>query len=219
MKNIRIWFIKDQECRFVSHLDLNRCMARAIKKGKIPIWHTKGFNPRPYITFSLPLSLGFSGLNESMGVKLLDENYSYNDIIKNLNSGLPEGIRVFKVTDSVMKAGKIRSADFMIDITCSNNSIDELYKIVHKFFSLDEIIVERKLRSRIIEVNIKNNLNKYEIVNKKEFIRININLPAGNAGNVNPNLIIDGIEKYFNCNLNKNIARVNMYNQEGEPFE
>ncbi|MBQ2357606.1 MAG: DUF2344 domain-containing protein, partial [Ruminococcus sp.] len=45
MKNVRIWFKKDFECRYISHLDLNRTMLRALHKSRIPIWHTEGFNP------------------------------------------------------------------------------------------------------------------------------------------------------------------------------
>ena len=63
MRNVRIWFVKDFECRYISHLDLNRTMLRALHKSKLPIWHTEGFNPHPFATFPLPLSLGFRGVN------------------------------------------------------------------------------------------------------------------------------------------------------------
>ena len=86
MKNVRIWFKKDYECRYISHLDLNRCMLRALHKSKLPIWHTEGFNPHPFVTFPLPLSLGFRGTNECMDVKLEDDNYSYEEIITKLNN-------------------------------------------------------------------------------------------------------------------------------------
>ena len=83
MKNVRIWFKKDGECRYISHLDLNRTMLRALHKSKLPIWHTEGFNPHPFATFPLPLSLGFRGVNECMDVKLEDDNYSFKEIPKN----------------------------------------------------------------------------------------------------------------------------------------
>ena len=81
LKSVRIWFKKDYECRYISHLDLNRCMLRALHKSKLPVWHTEGFNPHPFATFPLPLSLGFRGVNECMDVKLEDDNYSFKEII------------------------------------------------------------------------------------------------------------------------------------------
>ena len=106
MRNVRIWFKKDYECRYISHLDLNRCMLRALNKSKIPVWHTEGFNPHPFATFPLPLSLVFIGVNECMDVKIEDDNYSIKEIIPSLNSCLPRGIQVFDVTEVIMKAGK-----------------------------------------------------------------------------------------------------------------
>ena len=80
MKNVRIWFKKDFECRYISHLDLNRCMLRALHKSKIPVWHTEGFNPHPFATFPLPLSLGFRGVNECMDIKLEEDNYAIIEV-------------------------------------------------------------------------------------------------------------------------------------------
>ncbi|MBQ2487301.1 MAG: DUF2344 domain-containing protein, partial [Ruminococcus sp.] len=104
MKNVRIWFKKDFECRYISHLDLNRTMLRALHKSKIPIWHTEGFNPHPFATFPLPLSLGFRGVNECMDVRLEDEEFSFEEIKNRLNACLPRGLRVFDVTEAIMKA-------------------------------------------------------------------------------------------------------------------
>ena len=122
LKSVRIWFKKDFECRYISHLDLNRCMLRALHKSKIPIWHTEGFNPHPFATFPLPLSLGFRGVNECMDVKLEDESFPFEEIISRLNGCLPRGLRVFDVTEPVMKAGKIAFASFTIKISCDGEN-------------------------------------------------------------------------------------------------
>ena len=58
MKSTRIWFHKFGTAKYISHLDLNRCVARAFHKAKLPMWYTEGFNPHAFVTFALPLSLG-----------------------------------------------------------------------------------------------------------------------------------------------------------------
>ena len=127
MKNARVWFKKDNECRYISHLDLNRCMLRALHKSKAPIWHTEGFNPHPFATFPLPLSLGFRGINECMDIKLI-EDISDEELINNLNACLPQGIRVFAVTEPIMKAGKIAYARFNMKIKISKSKWNTLQK-------------------------------------------------------------------------------------------
>ena len=37
-------------------------MIRTIRRAGIPIWYTEGFNPHPFMTFAMPLSLGTSGM-------------------------------------------------------------------------------------------------------------------------------------------------------------
>ena len=70
--------------RFVSHLDMNRFMTRVIRKTNIPVWYTQGFNSRLYIAFALPLSLGFESDYEAMDLKITDDGYSHDDVVKEL---------------------------------------------------------------------------------------------------------------------------------------
>ena len=144
LKNIRIWFKKDFECRYISHLDLNRTMLRALHKSRIPIWHTEGFNPHPFATFPLPLSLGFRGINECMDVKLEDDDYPFEDIIEKLNSCLPRGIRVFSVTEAVMKAGKIAFASFCIRLSLDKKPSSLICAQLRELLGRNEILIEKR---------------------------------------------------------------------------
>ena len=92
MKTVRIWFRKIGTAKYISHLDLNRCMARAMRRAAIPAWVTEGFNPHLFLTFALPLSLGQEGLDESMDIKLADDA-EIDDIPAKLNATLPAGSR------------------------------------------------------------------------------------------------------------------------------
>ena len=107
MRTVRIWFQKIGTARFISHLDLTRCMSRAIHRAKIPLWYTQGFNPRAFLTFALPLSLGVAGERESVDIKLEDDGPSNEELVVRLNEALPNDLPVLAVTEPVMKPGKI----------------------------------------------------------------------------------------------------------------
>lgn len=218
MKNVRIWFKKDKECRYISHLDLNRCVLRAFHKSRLPIWHTEGFNPHPFVTFPLPLSLGFRGVKECMDVKLLEE-VPYDEIISKLNQCLPNGVEVYAVSEPVMKPGKIEYALFDMNITCDTISVDELFDIVNRLFAMDEIFIDKKSKSGIKEVDLKENFCKYTITNESDCVKVNILLPAGSTTNVNPSLILKALEKYFEIEAYGDITRLDVYNQEVIAFE
>ena len=72
MREVRLRFSKTGRLKYISHLDINRAMSRAFKRAEIPLWYTEGFNPHPYMSFSLPLSLGVESLCESVDIRLID---------------------------------------------------------------------------------------------------------------------------------------------------
>ncbi|MGN0489112.1 MAG: TIGR03936 family radical SAM-associated protein [Ruminococcus sp.] len=219
MKNVRIWFSKDDECRFISHLDLNRCMLRALHKSRIPIWHTEGFNTHPYATFPLPLSLGFRGVKECMDVKLIDD-FNFEDIKDNLNSCLPTGIRVYDVTEPVMKAKDISFASFDIKITSDDVNSDVLYKYTEELFSRNEINVEKKTKKKgIKEIDIKPYFNKVKFVRNIGCVNLSVVLPAGSVTNINPLLIQKAMNKYYDINVYFDVTKTDMYNENLKSFQ
>ena len=218
LKNVRIWFKKDFECKYISHLDLNRCMLRALHKSKIPVWHTEGFNPHPFATFPLPLSLGFRGVNECMDVKLEDDNYSFEEIIFKLNQCLPRGLKFFKVTEPVMKAGKIAFAGFTITIGNDKISSKDICEKLRVFFELEEINIEKKSKKGLKTVNIKEGIHSFDIIEKFDNVELNITLTAGSSDNVNPNLVVSAFQKYSDVEYDIDITRNDLYNSDMELF-
>lgn len=219
MKNVRIWFKKQDECIYISHLDLNRCMLRALHKSRLPVWHTEGFNPHPFATFALPLSLGFAGENESMDIRLLDDDYPFEKIITDLNACLPKGICAFKVTEPVMKPGDIAYADFKMLLSCDSVSNNELLNICNELFNMDEILIDKKGKKGVKQVNLKPSLVKYTLERQIGGVELNITLPAGSTNNVNPNLILNALKKYYDLVVDADTTRLNIYNENFEEFK
>ena len=81
-------------------------------KAKIPLWYTEGFHPHAFMTFALPLLCSMDGRRESMDIKL-EEEMNREELIARLNQALPPDIRIFDVTEPVMKPGKIAYASFV----------------------------------------------------------------------------------------------------------
>ena len=217
LKNVRVWFKKDNECRYISHLDLNRCMLRALHKSKIPVWHTEGFNPHPFATFPLPLSLGFRGINECMDIRLIDE-ISNEKLISNLNRCLPSGVRTFAVTEPVMKAGKIAFARFNIKVSSDELNSHKVYEKLSELLSSEEILIDKRTKSGVKTVDLKKSIKSYELSEMFDFVELKIILSAGSTDNANPNLIISALEKYTEKTFYADITREDLYNSEMEPF-
>jgi hypothetical protein len=80
LKNVRLFYTKHSRMRFVSHLDMTRFMSRIIRRAKLPVWYTEGFNPHLYLTFALPLSLGMESEYEICDIRLTDDEFPIDEI-------------------------------------------------------------------------------------------------------------------------------------------
>ena len=193
-------------------------MLRALHKSKIPIWHTEGFNPHPFATFPLPLSLGFRGVNECMDVKLEDESFPFEEIISRLNDCLPRGLRVFDVTEPVMKAGKIAFASFTIKILCDGENSHTVCEQLKELLASDSIEIEKKSKKGMKTVDIKQGIKNFTVTEKFDFAELDVVLSAGCSDNVNPNLLISAFENRFSVSCDVDITRNDLYNADMELF-
>lgn len=218
MKPVRIWYTKDAECKYISHLDLNRVMSRALHKSRINLWHTEGFNPHPFVTFALPLSLGFKGVKETMDIRLLDDDYDKQSIIEALNSCLPSGVRVYDITEPVMKAGQIAQGLFEIALTDENTDNQTLKNQFTDMLNQDEILVMKKTKKGMKEIDIKPHIINVETVDAENFT-FRITLPAGSSTNINPVLFINAYNDKYGADLFYEITRLDIFDKDGNSFK
>ncbi|MBR0541800.1 MAG: DUF2344 domain-containing protein [Clostridia bacterium] len=194
MRSIRIFFEKKNMAKYISHLDLMRCFSRAVKRARLNIWYTEGFNPHAFMTFSLPLSLGTESFCESVDIRMLDET-PLDEIKDRLNETLPPDIRITKVAEPVHKADEIAFAEFEIRLNTDNPK--KVKASVEEKISADEIIVEKKAkqgRKKVLKpVDIKGNIHSYELETGEKYVLLKIIISAGTKTNINPSLLIDAV--------------------------
>src|SRR5690606_26194989 len=66
----RIRFAKVGRAAFLGHLDLVRLLARTLRRADLPLAMTRGFSPKPRMTFSPALGLGVPSLGELVDIDL-----------------------------------------------------------------------------------------------------------------------------------------------------
>ena len=115
MRAVRVWIKKEGRAKYISHLDMNRCFTRAVRRADLHLWYTEGFNPHPYLNFLTPLSLGQESDGEPLDIRMEDDTTD-DEIRARLNDALPEGITVVRVGDAVRKSAEIAFASYTIRI-------------------------------------------------------------------------------------------------------
>lgn len=212
MREVRIRFAKTDRAKYISHLDINRVFQRAFARAEINLWFTEGFNPHPYMSFSLPLSLGVESLCENVDIRLNDD-LSDIELKDRLNSVLPEGIKVIDVYDDFMDSSKIVYSDYVFKLEFKDNkaALDKLNSVL----SSDEILALKKgkqgKRRVLKETNIKQFIVSYNSSIRGEQIVINFRLLAGPEKNLNPSLLFDTLIRLIDTDYEwKSISRINL---------
>lgn len=223
MRAVRIRFKKIENAKYISHLDLTRTMARAVRRAGIPLWYTEGFNRHPYITFASPLSLGFESLCESMDIRLV-EDMPMDELVRRLNSVLPAGLEVIKAGEPVMKPKEIAFAAYRIAF--QNSGFADFKENIREFLSRQSIEALKKTKKGDLKnVDLKPALKNAAVRVDDRSVVIEVVLPCGGKDTISPNLLCSAINDFLNeksgieRKLFCGIMRVNLLNGEGVPFE
>ena len=216
--NIRAIFSKIDRAKYISHLDLNRTMQRALKRAGIPVWYTEGFNPHAYIMFPLALSLGVESKCEIMDLGIT-EDISFDEIKSRLNNVLPEGLKIYSVALQQKKHTEIAFSEYKISL-CSECSGTELGEKFNDFMNLDKIEIEKKTKKKGISlIDIKPFINVVSENVIDDALNIELRLPAGTQTNINPSLVLDAYEAFFAKPIEiKTIERTKILCADGELF-
>lgn len=220
MREVRLRFSKTGRLKYISHLDINRAMGRAFKRAEIPLWYTEGFNPHPYMSFSLPLSLGVESLCESVDIRLID-NITNEEIKSRMNAVLPADLKIIDVYNDFRDNSEIVYSDYVYKFQFADN--EKVLEKISALLSSDEIMALKKGkqgRKKVLkETNIKPFIDKYNISIRDDIIILNIRLLAGGEKNLNPSLLFDTIIRLINMDFEwKSIARISLLDKDYKEF-
>ena len=221
MNTIRVWFSKTGDASYISHLDLQRVMHRALKKSKLPVWYSKGFNPHIYLTFALPLPLGQESICEYLDYRTEDEDPDLDRIYFSLKSSLPQDIKIYNVTLAKRKVGDIAYARYLITLPESRKK--EVTAAIEKFNAADKAFVTKLGKSggrKKVEkqIDLKDYIKKINFSNTASGICMDILLPAGTV-TINPALLMGFLKENYGLCAQAKICRTQVLCADGKIFE
>ncbi|HTJ81291.1 MAG TPA: TIGR03936 family radical SAM-associated protein, partial [Polyangiaceae bacterium] len=94
----RLWFEKTGAVALLGHLDLIRELPRVFRRVGVELELTKGFHPKPDMTFAPALPLGLASLGEIIDLRLAADHPGDLEALRTaMNARSPEGLRFFRV--------------------------------------------------------------------------------------------------------------------------
>ncbi len=139
----RARFEKRGRLKFLGHLDLVRMLLRALRRARVDLVYTRGFNPKPKVSFGPALSVGLTSEGEYMDFETW-ERIDPDELRRRVQSMLPNGLRFVTVRalrrDTPKLGDTIRAARYRV----SHVDAAKLERGVERWSAATPITVERE---------------------------------------------------------------------------
>lgn len=216
MIKLRAVFEKKDRAKYISHLDLNRCMLRTFRRSGLPIWYTEGFHSHPYFSFALALSLGYESSCEILDFNL-NEEIPFDEVRDRLNAVMPYGMKIISVSEPVLKITAIGKAEYSFSLKSDN--ISDLAVDVEKLLNGENILVDKKTKKGIQQVDIKPFIEIVSAGIADGSYNMTMKLPAGTQTNYNPALFFTALKSFTEVPFEVcDIRRTAILCEDGKPF-
>lgn len=98
VQRLRVTFGIGQHVKYISHLDLMRAWERALRRARVGVAYSEGFNPRPKLVFAAALPVGFTASAEVVDM-LLEQPIDLQRFAVAVEAQLPVGLELVSVTE------------------------------------------------------------------------------------------------------------------------
>lgn len=186
----RLLFSKTGRARYISHLDLMRTFQRAFARSGISIKHTAGFNPHPFVSIALPLSVGFSSECEILEFGLIGD-IPYDQVPQRLTAAMPEGIIIHRCYQGQRPLKELSHVNYIINLEYEEGRPVEAETALKELLSRDSLMIEKKskkAKSGVTQVDIIPLIRQFNIEGQRDSLTLDAVLAAQNPG-LNPDLI------------------------------
>ncbi len=159
----RIEFSKLGPISFISHLDLQKVMARIFKRAGLETLHSEGYNIRPLLSFGPALTLGISSLSEYFDIRVPTEWTNFDEVLTAIQKHSEPGI-VFKginainsKTPSIQDSAKsftyfipVKDGTTLDRVVSSLSSQEKI--LIQSYSKKDETMIEKDIRPMLLEI-------------------------------------------------------------------
>jgi radical SAM-linked protein len=193
---LRLTFAKKEQVKYISQLDLALAWERALRRAKIPLAYSQGFNPRPKMQVASGLPLGTMGRAEILDI-IITQKLAPTNALERIKPTLPVGLALHSVENVPLKApalqNQLRQAEYEV-IAETDLSPSLLTERIVALLAAEEIIQTRRRRKRQEKFDLRPWLHELSLLWAKENeVCLHMALTAGQFGNLRPESVLQAL--------------------------
>jgi radical SAM-linked protein len=142
VQRVRLRYAKRGRLRFTSHRDIARAFERALRRARVPMAYSAGFNPHPKVSWLGATPTGVASEAEYVELALA-ERVEPDALRAALDAALPPGVDIVEVVEATAGslAERIDTSSWRIELP--GVGTEELRSAVQTFLAAQEVPVER----------------------------------------------------------------------------
>ncbi len=210
---IRVAFAKEDDAKFIGHLDLAKVFERAMRRAGLPMQFSEGFNPHPKISFGSALALGATSLREYVDIELA-EDVKPAEFMTRIQGQLPQGIVVLAAKEVAPGTKAL-----MAVLNCTDYRVrtpvllplaqEKLDGVLDRFLAQEDIAYVRYSKKGRQEKNLRPFIRRLNgQVIKDGYVEFHMELMITDAGSVKPSELVGVLREFGELPLDVEGTRV-----------
>jgi radical SAM-linked protein len=198
-QRLRFIFQKIGDLRFLSHLEVMRAITRALRRARVPLAYSSGYNPQPKLSVALALPVGVEGRRELADVELRAP-ISPAALVERLNRHLSPELHLLRAWEVPLAAPSltpsVREATYEIALALNGWGDEvggrvESPRLCDEWLARPSIPVAVQRKDKVVEIDARPLILDLRVLpGEVGVVRWGMRLSAGSGGGVRPQAIM-----------------------------
>jgi len=188
-QRMRVTFARDEEAKYITHLDLMRSWERALRRAEIPVAYSEGFSPHPQIAMAAPLPVGVTSEVELMDV-FLEQVMAPASFCDRVAAQLPDGLRVVRADEAGLTLpslqGEVRAVEYEVDFVREAGLAEEARRRADEFLAAETWQWEQRREDETRTYDLRALVHDVAVAENEGALRLRMLLRADSSGSGRP---------------------------------
>ena len=152
--HVRLWYAKTKDCRWLSQLEVQKVLDRAMRRAGLPMTFSSGFHPLPLFSFGQALPVGVESLSEWVNI-FFRRRLEEKETVSKLNNNLPRGLEALRIQELSMVKRQPRPVAEKYKITFSPDNKHRIQESWAGFMDAPSFLVHKQGKKKVHTLDLR----------------------------------------------------------------
>ena len=199
VQRIRFIFQKIGVLRYLSHLELMKALGRAVRRARIAVAYSQGYNPQPKLACAMALPVGVEGWQELADIELIAA-IAPEELVALVNRSLAPELHLLRAWEVPLTAPSltplVRELNYRVSLPLNSSSQEIRVKLssqalCNEWLDRPSIPVRVRRKDRLVDVDVRPQILTLTALREDESAFCwDLRLSTGHGSSVRPHVIM-----------------------------